>query len=529
MGLNEVDQADVDDWDGESEFDAPEITGQQRKMDEDEVPVPPERVLKLYEEATHSLYALGVNTQDLAARNVLETINTQIRTANKSEEISELEWLIPINEFVPHYSEVNTNYGILKNDPTNQDARGRVTTEKEFIDRLINRKHLPKSWSVLSADDYLAGQSGNKNMEDIAREALRVSDEVTKIHDVVNAQLETIKEAKEGLAELDGVTKAKYQNAEEVIMEELGKLRATADAAKVAFGKVALAKSPSEATVALEAVLKAHKTATDSNERSTAAMKTVENVSGTPITSIQYPWRTGKGTSGSLIVGVRRSGRGTQVCVERQEGGTLIRRLESASEVGLLEVQKYMSTNDFKNLAEGQSLWSNQHRDDFEELLWVTKSQTMLKNTASRRKDPAADCCVKFRENGIHILTITSLSRVLGPTSARSAIAKACERDGFLSPWEAEPVSTYNDKAKLEKDPAKRREMRDKQALENHDIKGAANNIQHLQDRIEKMETSGTEQLQARVEKMEKRFDTMETSMIELKEMFKQLMESLKK
>ncbi|KAH7137545.1 hypothetical protein EDB81DRAFT_656351 [Dactylonectria macrodidyma] len=409
MGLDATDQEDVDSWDGKAEFDPPTTSGQQRHMDEDEVPQPPARVLELYTKATPLLYALGENPHDPAAHEELKTINEEIREANKKEELSPLEWLIPINELVIHYIEVNSKYGILKSNATDQDARSRISMEKKFIDEIINRNHLPEAWTVLTADEFVAQQS--------------------------------------------------------------------------------------------------------------------ENVSNT--TSIDYPWRTGKGMTDSLIVGVRKSGRGTQVCVERQEGGTLIRRLESASEVGLLEVQNYMNTNDFKNLAEGQSLWSHQHRDDFEELLWVTKSQTMLKNTASRRKDPAADCCVKFRKKGIHILTVSSLSKVLGPTSARRAITRVCERDGFLPPWEAEPVSTYYDKTKLEKNPVKRREMRDQQALENRDIKEETNSIQHLQDRIAKLETSGEGQLQARVEKMEKRFDTMETSMNELKDMFKQLMATL--
>ncbi|KAH7108594.1 hypothetical protein B0J13DRAFT_534945, partial [Dactylonectria estremocensis] len=68
MGLDETDQDDVDSWDGESEFDPPTARGEDSRMDEDDNPIPPERVVKLYEEATPSLHVLAGNPHDLAAR-----------------------------------------------------------------------------------------------------------------------------------------------------------------------------------------------------------------------------------------------------------------------------------------------------------------------------------------------------------------------------------------------------------------------------------------------------------------------------
>ncbi|KAK1973483.1 hypothetical protein LZ30DRAFT_610669 [Colletotrichum cereale] len=50
----------------------------------------------------------------------------------------------------------------------------------------------------------------------------------------------------------------------------------------------------------------------------------------------------------------------------------------------------------WKNLAEGQSKWSYNDCNDFEELLWVTKLHTKRKNMAARNKDLSAYCCVKF-------------------------------------------------------------------------------------------------------------------------------------
>jgi hypothetical protein len=104
------------------------------------------------------------------------------------------------------------------------------------------------------------------------------------------------------------------------------------------------------------------------------------------------------------------------------EDGRLIRRLKSASIIGLLEVEKYKETEDSKNLAQDQLKWSAANRKDLNELLWVTKSQIQRKNLAAGSKDPPADCFVRFSREGIQILTVTSLTKVLETTSARAQI-----------------------------------------------------------------------------------------------------------
>ncbi|KAK1656996.1 hypothetical protein BDP55DRAFT_596735 [Colletotrichum godetiae] len=181
---------------------------------------------------------------------------------------------------------------------------------------------------------------------------------------------------------------------------------------------------------------------------------------------IQYLWPTAQAADGSLIIGVRKQGQfGHQVCVEmREEDGRVIRRLQSASEAGLLEVERYRQIDGYKNLAEGQSQWSCDDRNDFEELLWVTESHIKRKNTAARKKNPTADCCVKFRTKGIQILTVSSFSMVLGRSSARAEIEKICRRDNIAPPWDAGYISEYYDPSRLEKDPVRRRALQNAQA-----------------------------------------------------------------
>ncbi|KID94658.1 FluG domain-containing protein, partial [Metarhizium majus ARSEF 297] len=136
----------------------------------------------------------------------------------------------------------------------------------------------------------------------------------------------------------------------------------------------------------------------------------------------------------------------------------LVRRLVSASNVRLLKVEHYKSIAGHKNLADGQS--------KFKELVWVTKSQIQLKNVAANKKDPPTDCCVEFHKKGIHILTVSSLNKVLGLASAKAKIKKVYKRDGIPTPWKAGWVSYYSDPAKIKKDPTRRRAMKDAQADE---------------------------------------------------------------
>ena len=54
-----------------------------------------------------------------------------------------------------------------------------------------------------------------------------------------------------------------------------------------------------------------------------------------------------------LIIGVRGQGRwGAQVCLEMiEEDGRIIRRLQSTSEAGLVEVEKYKSAQGYRKLS----------------------------------------------------------------------------------------------------------------------------------------------------------------------------------
>lgn len=147
----------------------------------------------------------------------------------------------------------------------------------------------------------------------------------------------------------------------------------------------------------------------------------------------KYDWYTLAYDNTSRIIGWRKvGGFGKQVCIERMEGGRLIRRLAAASTcgAGLKTVDNYCNIEGSKDLAKGQNSWSKKDRSDFVKLHWVTQSVT--KNSP---RDPATYCCVEFSQRGINILTVSNFRRVLSDDEANFEISKVCDRDGIIVPW----------------------------------------------------------------------------------------------
>ncbi|KAE9566320.1 hypothetical protein CGMCC3_g17522 [Colletotrichum fructicola] len=212
---------------------------------------------------------------------------------------------------------------------------------------------------------------------------------------------------------------------------------------------------------------------------------------------IDYPWTTTKAADGSLIIGTRKQGRfGTRVCVEtRENDGRIIRRLQSASETGLSEVEKYRKMTGAKDLAEGQSQWSCDDRDDFKELLWVTKSHT-------------------------------NLSKVVGSSSARAMIEDVCSRDNISPPWKAGNISEYHDPSRLEKDPVRRRHLQETQAASATD-KHPDQRKQGMDEAMGKSQ-GVLEPLEGRVQGLEKGMEEMKNMVTILNNNMEVLMGMLK-
>lgn len=534
MGLDDLDIDEVMYWDGEEQFDASEPD---TAMDEDAIPIPPQRVTDVYGEATPLLYRLGQDPSDPVLLGQLYRLNSKITTANRAENIEENQWTIPGAAFFgPHYNEAGQRYEMLRNDPANEKVKSEIMKEKTLIDSFIERNHFPKQWTILTPDEYLKRDSDatRSGIKDKAQAAAKASAAAVDAHALAKTYLQSITETKDKLEGLDDTTVARVEEAEQAIIAEVANALAAMEIAKASAEKASLASNMQDATEALEAAEAAYTTAAEATKAANLAMDealslvdAAESAANSSQSSIEYPWTTTQAADGSLIVGVRKQGAtGTQVCIETQEDdGRVIRRLESASDVGLLQVGRYLKMQGFKNLSEGQSQWSHKDRYDFDQLLWVTKSQTKCKNTAANNKDPNADCCVKFHNKGVQILTVGSLTKVLGPSSARAEIEKVCERDGILPPWKAGLVSHYYDPSKVEKDAVRRRALRDAQAAMPSDDRlgrrkqspGAYSEaesrmVQQLQDKVENLEN----QMKDRVENLENQMKDMKDMTIKM-------------
>jgi hypothetical protein len=130
--------------------------------------------------------------------------------------------------------------------------------------------------------------------------------------------------------------------------------------------------------------------------------------------TIQYPWPTLQ-TDDGLIIGVReRAVGGPQVCVETTTAdGRIVRRLESASDFGYAEVERYMKMPNSKSLSNAAMKFYRKDEADFKQLHWVTMSRIKNKNIATGKKDPPTDCCVEFKSHGLQIITASNVCNII--------------------------------------------------------------------------------------------------------------------
>ncbi|KAM0341183.1 hypothetical protein ACHAPU_010113 [Fusarium lateritium] len=504
MGLDDLDIEEVWLWDGDEQFDASE--SDTTPMDEDAVPNPPQRVTNIYDEATPFLYRLGEDPSDPVLLGQLYRLNDKIRAANRAENIEASQWTIPGATFFGlHYNEVAQRYEIFLDDPTDEEVKSEIMKEKILIDSCIERNHFPRQWTIVTPDEYLRKKDAAATRSGIRDKAQAAAKASAAANVTETKKLKT----------LDNNTIARVEEAEQDIIAEVANALAAKEIAKASAEKASVASNIQEATEALGTAEAAHATAAEATKAAELAMNkamSLVDAANSAVNSsqspIDYPWTTARAADGSLIVGVRNQGAfGTQVCIETQENdGRVIRRLESASNVILLEVGRYWKTGGFKNLAEGQSQWSHKYHLN-------------------------ADCCVKFHGKGIQILTITSLSKVLGLSSAIAEIKRVCEKDGICPPSEAGWVIYYYDPSKVEKDPVRRRALRDSQVKMSSDDKpgrrkqspgedseAGSVKVEQLQDRVENLESQ--------MRDMKNITSTMNSNMETLMGMFKEFMKA---
>ncbi|KAK3934725.1 hypothetical protein QBC46DRAFT_425994 [Diplogelasinospora grovesii] len=515
--LDEDDIAHVVNWDGEDD-----LSKDRFNKEDPNVPEPPERVTRIYNNATPSLRNLSADPDDGMISAEIEGFNADIMEGNLGEGVEEDTWTIPISFFEPHYRLANEAYDILDKDPTNEKATQELTQLKAVIDGKIQKDYFPKEWTIKTAEDYIKMGLLSKETNEKAERASEAAENAKTL----------FQKFEEQRAAADEATKADLESTEETAKAAVASAEAAAEKAKAeaarrcwsyAAAAAALETANGECTKAKEA----EGAVNDALSKAVAAVEAAKNKTKAKAGRIEYPWTTMKIDDRERIVGYRMIGKiGRQVCVETEEDdGRIIRRLESASDVGLPEVQQYIKMTGHKNLAEDQSTWSMKDREDFKELLYVTTSQIKRKNTAANGKNPNAYCCVRFTKKGMNMLTVTSLGKVLGTVSANRQIKMACKRDGILPPWDAGWASHYHDEAKVEQDPEKARAKRDDQAKANSRDRSRQRSDEAPQRTPSPHSEAKASDLRSKVDKLESKVDDMAAKMSKLDDMNKRMEE----
>jgi len=150
----------------------------------------------------------------------------------------------------------------------------------------------------------------------------------------------------------------------------------------------------------------------------------------------------------------------------------------AAGEVGLRKVTEYRDDRDALDLAAEQKKdWGIAHRKLVKDVLWASQARVQRKNLAANTKNGDMYAAVTVLENGqlaLKIWSFSTLSRVIGQGDARAEVKRCCLRDRIETPWDAGPVETYYDESRVEQDPQRRAELRDKKSAANSQFSSSA-------------------------------------------------------
>ncbi|KAL7940602.1 hypothetical protein V8C42DRAFT_337083 [Trichoderma barbatum] len=461
-------------WDGKEKID---VDDDQDHMDiesesdnspeEDARPLPPTWVTEVYMKATDLLKNLSMNPSDAKIMKALEKLNHQILNGNGGPETKEdlSQWQMPIGFFQEHFK-ILMSYAEMS--LTDEEYKNVVEKKKivcDLITVMIEQNHFPDTWKSINheyekKDDEIDtpmeyfGTTPPPQVMDIHKEVTHVLKElwVDPHNEMLHNKLTDLNTKLIVYDNFKGVAVGSalfnsfpvwYQGLQEInkIPPTDPKYKSSIDRKRDIYGGIERRIVDDNFPIAWGSI---HK--------------------GSTLDQINYPWYTiPVGDTGSRIIGVRKVGRGKQVCIEMKEGQRWIRRLEAASEneIGTQGAEEYFAHKNSKILSDGQSKWTKEEKEDFLKLHWVTRSQIKRRNKAASWRDPVAYCCVELKGKGITIITATSFRSLRGKLAANTEIEEVCRQDQIAPPWEAKPLGHYSDRSKRAKTVKKRRELED--------------------------------------------------------------------
>ncbi|KAL7940064.1 hypothetical protein V8C42DRAFT_338664 [Trichoderma barbatum] len=467
--------AEVKGWDGKEKIDVDaddmeietESVGDDNTPEEDLKPMPPTWVTEVYMKATDLLKNLSMNPIDGKIMKALEKLNNQILNGNGGPETKEdlSQWQMPISFFQEHYKKLKSYDVMSLTDGEYKNVVEKKKIVRDLITVMVEQNHFPNTWKSINQeyekkDDEIDtpmeyfGTTPAPRVMDIHKEVTHVLKELwvdphnEMLHNQLvdlNTQLITCGNVK-GAATHSALFNSFpvwYQGLEEInkIPPTDPKYKSSIDRKVGIYGGIERRIVDNNFPIAWGSI---HK--------------------GSTLDQINYPWYTiPVGDTGSRIIGVRKVGRGKQVCIEMKEGQRWIRRLEAASEneIGTQGAQEYLAHENSKKLSDGQSEWTKEEKESFLKLHWVTRSQIKRRNKAASWRDPVAYCCVELKGKGITIITATSFRGLRGKLAANTEIEEVCRQDQIAPPWEAKPLGHYSDRSKRAKTVKKRRELED--------------------------------------------------------------------
>lgn len=445
------------------------------------MPEPPRSVNAIYKQATPHMAKLMHTPGDKAAIESLNKLNGAIGKLAKKGSPAESRkyriWQIKVTFFGVHFEAAQKAYRTLP-EGSQEDinkAKELIGTVKSLMDKNNRIYYYPRSWTILSAEDYFACMEKGNEAKQFQLRGHGRRDEVTNSLSKMTAALEDFNPGNEELerAVLD---------IEQQVLAKKAELDAYILISNGAFTCVNWANDLKTAKAQLQIIQEAlpeiEATANHIGDLINEGFRimnggellqsSIHSESGlyranVTNTSAKDNWKVFAVDDKTHILGWNNRGRGKQVLTARvEDSGMTIYRIEPASEVNPIIVEEMVKPESGAlNLKEAQKQVSRNDRKSFVKIHWCTKSMTKLRNVAARKKDPDALCCVEFT-SGNHLLWMSTIFKVLGKAQHTfECIESVCKRDGFPAPWHAEPIAIVNDPTALIKNPIERRRARE--------------------------------------------------------------------
>jgi uncharacterized coiled-coil protein SlyX len=425
-------------------------------------------------------------------------------------------WCIDLEWWCRTFTDSQKEMEAFDNDLQDQNTKRRIINLNDIINEHINRNHFPAEWKPQPIDVFF--QNRQADLESSKQSAVQYATERESIFLYITNLLKSLEDQSSKashqpqtiskLADEINLVKGLYSSVE----TSLQSLRDMAEKVKNSQSYNYVKKAQTDH----EAALVAAKKVVDECSRVEVWLKTLsDQPRGATSNRLKYPWATMELSDGEVVIGYRKAGNGFQVCVESEEKGRLVRRLQPGVSIGRGVAKEYCETEGSCNMQASSAAFDkvDLSTKDLVDLHFVATQQPKLRNAESKERNPGSYCCVELRGKGICMLTMSRFRRMLGQEQANKRIAQVCEEQHTPTPWGQEPLQIYQKSTTATKGQNMPRQVTGVTEIKN-DATSLESRISNLENRLDGNEQGLLNLKQAMEAMMASQFSAMQDLLV---------------